>query len=208
MIGSGIFKKSAVMAGHLHSPGWLLLTWVLAGAITCAGALSNAEVAGMFPRAGGQYVYFRKAYNDFVAFLYGWAIFAVIQTGSIASIAYVFAEYLGYFVHLPRLGPELEGVSYHLFCPITVTPLAHLGLKLLTVAVIALLTGLNTLGVALGGAIQSLFTTLKVAAERRFDLFTGVEQLFGAKLGADPHAGVEERGLVEYEPNRLGVIGR
>ena len=177
MIGSGIFKKSAVMAGHLHAPGWLLATWVLAGAITCAGALSNAEVAGMFPRAGGQYVYFRKAYNDFVAFLYGWAIFAVIQTGSIASIAYVFAEYLGYFIWLPRLSPELEGLSYHLFGPITITPLAHLGLKLLTVTVIALLTGLNTLGVALGGAIQSLFTTLKVAAVGALVLVTfGVGQ--------------------------------
>ncbi len=170
MIGSGIFKKSAVMAGHLHSPGWLLATWVLAGAITCAGALSNAEVAGMFPRAGGQYVYFRKAYNDGVAFLYGWAVFAVIQSGSIASIAYVFAEYLGNllqlggFSELPRLAPHLDGLSIHLFGPVTVTPLASLGLKLLTVGTIALFTGFNILGVALGGAIQSLFTTLKVAA--------------------------------------------
>ncbi len=91
MIGSGIFKKPAVMADILHSPGLLLATWVLAGVITCFGALSNAEVAGMFPEAGGQYVFFRRIYNDFAAYLYGWAIFAVIQTGSIASIAYVFA---------------------------------------------------------------------------------------------------------------------
>ena len=183
MIGSGIFKKSAVMAGHLHSPGWLLATWVLAGAITCAGALSNAEVAGMFPRAGGQYVYFRRAYNDFIAFLYGWAIFAVIQTGSIASIAYVFAEYLGNLLQLggiytlPRLGPELDGLAYHLFGPVTVTPLANLGLKLLTVLVIGLLTGFNIVGVALGGAIQSIFTTLKVAAVGALVLVTfGVGQ--------------------------------
>ncbi len=164
MIGSGIFKKSAVMAGYLHSPGWLLATWALAGLITCSGALANAEVAGMFPAAGGQYVYFRRIYNDFVGFIYGWAVFAVIQSGSIASIAYVFAEYLGYFVDLTRFDLATPGPSIHLFGPVTMTPLSNLGLKLLTVGIIAALTGVNMLGVALGGAIASIFTTLKVLA--------------------------------------------
>lgn len=164
MIGSGIFKKSAAMAAALHSPIRLLSCWALAGLATCCGALTNAEVAGLFPEAGGQYVYFRRIYNNFMGFLYGWATFAVIQTGSIASISYVFAEYSGYFVPLPRLGPELDGWSFTLFHVITVTPLSQLGLKLFTVVVILGLTGLNILGVALGGLVQSVLTTLKVGA--------------------------------------------
>lgn len=164
MIGSGIFKKPAVMAEQLGSPTLLLLTWALAGAVTCFGALSNAEVAGVFPEAGGQYVYFRRIYNDFVGYLYGWSVFAVIQTGSIASIAYVFAEYTSYFVPLPRLSAELEGLSLSLGGVITIAPLAHLGLKLLTVGTILGLTAVNIAGVAFGGAVQAVLTTLKVAA--------------------------------------------
>lgn len=81
VVGSGIFKKPAIMAMHLGSPELMLFIWVLAGVITLFGALSNAEVAGMITDTGGQYIYFEKMYGPFVAWLYGWAIFAVIQTG-------------------------------------------------------------------------------------------------------------------------------
>jgi len=103
MIGSGIFRKPATMAGQLGSPEFLILIWVVAGLITFIGALVNAEVAGMIDATGGQYVYFRKMYGDGLAFFYGWSVFSVIQTGSQAAIAYVFAEYLGYFFIFPQL---------------------------------------------------------------------------------------------------------
>lgn len=164
MVGSGIFKKPALMAGQLGSPGLLVLVWLMAGLVTCFGALANAEVAGMITAVGGQYVFFRRIYNEFVGFLYGWAIFAVIQTGSIASIAYVGADYLRYFVKLPHLGPELEQLRISLLGIITITPLADLGPKLVTAGTVLLLTGVNILGVVLGGTVQNIFTTLKLVA--------------------------------------------
>jgi APA family basic amino acid/polyamine antiporter len=164
MVGSGIFKKPALMAGQLGSPGLLVLVWLMAGLVTCFGALANAEVAGMITAVGGQYVFFRRIYNEFVGFLYGWAIFAVIQTGSIASISYVGADYLRYFVKLPHLGPELEQVKISLLGIITITPLADLGTKLVTAGTVLLLTGVNILGVVLGGTVQNIFTTLKLVA--------------------------------------------
>src|SRR6266542_4258697 len=84
MIGSGIFKKSATMSADLGAPGIMLLVWLVAGLVSLIGALSNAEVAGILPRAGGQYVYFREMYGKFTAYIYGWSTFSVIQTGSIA----------------------------------------------------------------------------------------------------------------------------
>jgi len=114
MIGSGIFKKSASMSGELGAPGIILAIWLIAGIISLIGALTNAEVAGILPRAGGQYVYFREMYGNFTAYLYGWAIFAVIQTGSIASIAYVFSGYFEYFFPTPHLSPEWEAWGFSL----------------------------------------------------------------------------------------------
>jgi APA family basic amino acid/polyamine antiporter len=93
MIGSGIFRNPSAMAEFVHSPHLLLMVWVVAGVVTLFGALTNAEVAGLIPVTGGQYQYFRVMYGEFVAFLYGWALFVVIQCGSIASITFVFAEY-------------------------------------------------------------------------------------------------------------------
>src|SRR5688572_7773624 len=92
VIGSGIFRKPGVMMNELGSPMLLLGVWVLAGAINYLGILSNAEVSGMIPETGGQYVYFYRMYGPFVAYLYGWAAFVVIQTGSISALAYVFAR--------------------------------------------------------------------------------------------------------------------
>uniref|UniRef100_UPI0038D05E49 amino acid permease n=1 Tax=Hafnia paralvei TaxID=546367 RepID=UPI0038D05E49 len=95
--------KPALMASQLQSPLLLLSVWIVAGIITLFGALSNAEVAAMFPETGGQYVFFQKMYGNRFAFLYGWAAFAVFNTAGNASIAYVFSQYTNYFIALPRL---------------------------------------------------------------------------------------------------------
>src|SRR5688572_27223874 len=108
IIGSAIFMKPALMASQLGSPELLVAVWFIAGIITLFGALSNAEVAAMMPETGGQYVFFQRMYGDFVAFMYGWAAFAVFNTAGVASIAYVLGTYVEYFVHLPRFSPEVE----------------------------------------------------------------------------------------------------
>src|SRR6266550_6016422 len=109
VIGSGIFRKPGVMASQIGSPELLLGVWLLAGIITLFGALTNAEVASVIPETGGQYIYFDRMYGPFTAYLYGWAVFAVIQTGSIAAVAYVFAEYATQFVRLPEFSSSLAG---------------------------------------------------------------------------------------------------
>src|SRR5690606_7180907 len=98
MIGSGIFIVSAEIARNVGGAGTLLLMWVLAGVVTLIAALSYGELSGMFPKAGGQYVYLREAYNPFVAFLFGWTQFGVIQTGTIAAVAVAFAKFTAYLV--------------------------------------------------------------------------------------------------------------
>src|SRR5438046_9741827 len=95
MIGSGIFIVSAEMSRQIGSPGWLLVAWAVAGALTIAGALSYGELAGMMPQAGGMYVYLREAYGPLWGFLYGWTLFTVIQTRTIAAVAVAFARFLG-----------------------------------------------------------------------------------------------------------------
>lgn len=165
VIGSGIFKKPALMAEQLGSPELMLAVWVVAGIVTLFGALTNAEIAGMITATGGQYVFFDKMYGKFVAYLYGWAIFAVIQTGSIASITYVFAEYTEYFFVLPRLDPILEqGVVLHIPFIGNLYPLDNIGVKSLTIFVIVFLSTVNYFGARYGGHVSATFTTLKVAA--------------------------------------------
>src|SRR5213592_679542 len=99
VIGSGIFRKPGVMAAQVGSPEVLLGVWLVAGIISLLGTLSNAELASMMPETGGQYLYLQRAYGPFVAYLYGWALFAVIQSGSIAALCYVFAEYAARFAN-------------------------------------------------------------------------------------------------------------
>jgi APA family basic amino acid/polyamine antiporter len=156
MIGSGIFATSVAIAQDVGSAGWLLVVWGLAGFMTIIGALSYAELAAMMPFAGGQYVYLREQYNPLCGFLYGWTCFLVIQTGSIAAVAVVFASYLGVLV------PEL-GTNYILLG----SPDSRFALssgKLVAVVVIVFLTGLNCRGVQEGKIVQNIFTVAKTLA--------------------------------------------
>lgn len=164
VIGSGIFRKSGVMMTEVGTPGLLLTVWLLAGVITLFGALTNAEISGMIPETGGQYVFFERMYGPFVAFLYGWAAFIVIQTGSIAALAFVFAEYATKFVALPELfGHAAAAWSFHLPLIGDIAPLKDSGVKALAIAVVVLLTFVNYAGVRFGGVVQNICTIAKLA---------------------------------------------
>jgi APA family basic amino acid/polyamine antiporter len=164
MIGSGIFRKPATMASQLMSPELLLIVWLVAGIITFIGALCNAEVAGMIDATGGQYVYFQKMYGDFLAYLYGWSVFAVIQTGAGAAIAYVFGEYLGYFIQYPELPESFRNFSFYIPIVGNIFPFAEFGAKAAAILCIIFLTGINYVGVIFGGAVQSFVTFVKIAS--------------------------------------------
>ncbi|CAM3760973.1 amino acid permease [Pontibacter korlensis] len=134
IIGSGVYKKVAPMAAELQSPGWVLICWILGGIITLFGALSNAEVAGLLADTGGEYAYYKKIYNRFFAFIFGWSLFTVIQTAAISSLAYVFAQSLHSILPLPQLATALAdfsigGVFY---------PFADLSVKLTAITLIVL----------------------------------------------------------------------
>jgi len=157
MIGSGIFIVAAEISRQTGSPGGLLLTWVLTGLLTVSAALCYGELAAMFPHAGGQYVYLREAYSPLWGFLYGWTLFLVIQTGTIAAVAIGFAKYLG--VLFPAISPESWIIH-----PINLGSRYAISLsmqQLVAVLMIALITILNTQGVRLGKLIQNVFTSAK-----------------------------------------------
>jgi APA family basic amino acid/polyamine antiporter len=164
VIGSGIFRKPGIMASQVGSPEILLGVWVLAGMLTLFGALTNAEIASMIPETGGQYVYFERMYGPFFAFLYGWAVFIVMQSGSIAAVAYVFAEYSGHFVPLPELAPALANWSFHVWFIGDIAPFKEFGTRGLAAVLILLLTAVNYVGVKFGGILQNIFTVAKVTA--------------------------------------------
>jgi APA family basic amino acid/polyamine antiporter len=158
MIGSGIFIVAAEISRLTGSPGGLLLTWVLSGLLTIAAALSFGELAALFPHAGGQYVYLREAYSPLWGFLYGWTLFLVIQTGTIAAVAIGFARYLG--VLFPAISPQTWVVR-----PINLGSSFAISLsvqQLVGVLMIMFLTFLNTRGVKLGKWIQNIFTSAKM----------------------------------------------
>src|ERR1051326_877705 len=129
VIGSGIFRKPGVMAAQVGSPELLLAVWLLAGLVSLLGTLSNAELASMMPRTGGQYVFLERDYGPFVAFLYGWALLVFIQSGSIAALAYVFAEYTTRLVVLPEVPAALASFSFHLPLIGDIAPLKDFGVK-------------------------------------------------------------------------------
>src|SRR5438093_8935588 len=160
MIGSGIFLVSAEMARTLGSAGWLLAAWALTGVLTVVGALSYGELAAMMPRAGGQYVYLREAFSPLWGFLYGWTLFLVIQTGTIAAVSVGFARYFGALV--PWIADD-----HYLVPPIHLSTGYALSLsttQLVGIALIALLTWTNTRGLEYGRIIQNIFTTAKTGA--------------------------------------------
>lgn len=154
MIGSGIFIVSADMARQLGGAGWLLTAWALTGVLTVIAALSYGELAAMMPRAGGQYVYLREAYGPLAGFLYGWTLFLVIQTGTIAAVAVAFAKFLG--VLLPGLSEThvLAAAGRFRLTPAT----------LVAIGVLILLTWSNCTGLRTGKIVQNIFTTAKIAA--------------------------------------------
>jgi APA family basic amino acid/polyamine antiporter len=158
MIGSGIFIVAADISRQTGSSGGLLLTWILTGFLTIAAALSYGELAALFPHAGGQYVYLREAYSPLWGFLYGWTLFLVIQTGTIAAVAVGFARYLG--VIFPAISP-----STWIIAPLNFSSGYAISLsvqQLVAVLMIIFLTFLNTRGVKLGKWIQNVFTSAKM----------------------------------------------
>jgi APA family basic amino acid/polyamine antiporter len=164
MIGSGIFRKPATMAGQLLSPELLLIVWIAAGIITFIGALANAEVAGMIDETGGQYIYFKEMYGKTFAYFYGWSGFSVIHSGSQAAIAYVFAEYLGYFFKYPSLPDSITQLSIWLPFIGNIFPFAQFGTKAVAILCLLFLTGVNYVGVVFGGVVQTIITIIKIAS--------------------------------------------
>jgi len=164
VIGSGIFRKPGVMAAEVGSPEVLLGVWLLAGIITLFGALTNAEIASAIPETGGQYVFFDRIYGPFVAFLYGWGVFVVIQTGSIAAVCYVFAEHAAQFIPFPDLPEATTALTLRMPFVGDITPLKDFSVKYVASGVIVALTIVNYLSVKFGGLVQNIVTLAKVAA--------------------------------------------
>src|ERR1044071_2283531 len=160
MIGSGIFIVSGGISKQVGSPGWLLVVWIVTGLLTVVGALSYGELAAMMPKAGGQYVYLREAFSPMWGFLYGWTLFLVIQTGTIAAVAVGFARYLG--ILIPAIGEEKYLIApKHLFGSYAISLSTA---QVVAVLMIVLLTFMNTQGLKLGKLVQNSFTTAKLAA--------------------------------------------
>ncbi|RPI07049.1 MAG: amino acid permease [Ignavibacteriae bacterium] len=154
MIGSGIFIVSADIGRTVGAPGVLLLVWVITGFMTVIAALSYGELAGMMPHVGGQYAYLREAYNPFIAFLYGWTLFLVIQTGTIAAVAVAFAKFTG--VLLPWFSEQhilFSAGTYHISAA-----------QILAIVSVLILTFVNTRGLQEGKIVQNVFTIAKIAA--------------------------------------------
>ena len=160
MIGSGIFIVSADISRLVGSPAWLLAAWLVTGVLTLAAALSYGELAAMMPRAGGQYIYLREAFSPLWGFLYGWTLFLVIQTGTIAAVGVAFARFLG--VLWPAVAED-----HYLIAPLHLSTGYALSLstaQLIAIALIALLTWTNTRGIDYGRIIQNVFTVAKTGA--------------------------------------------
>lgn len=152
MIGSGIFIVSADITRNVGSAGWLIAIWIITGFMTLTAALSYGELSGMFPKAGGQYVYLKEAYNKLIAFLYGWSFFAVIQTGTIAAVGVAFSKFTAYLI--PAFSED--NILFHVgFLKISAA-------QLMSIFIIVLLTYINTKGVKSGKIIQTTFTLTKL----------------------------------------------
>jgi len=163
MIGSGVFIVAADMGRQLQSPGLFFLTWIVSGLMTVVAAVSYGELAGMMPQAGGQYIYLREAFGPLFGFLYGWTLFLVIQTGTVAAVAVAFGKFLGVFapwVSAKTLLLDLGTVSVF-GRPIALTFSSQ---QLIAILVVFFLSVLNIFGLRVGAGVQNVFTVLKVAA--------------------------------------------
>ncbi|HVT87168.1 MAG TPA: amino acid permease [Chitinophagaceae bacterium] len=169
MIGSGIFIVSADITRTVGSAGWLIAVWLITGFMTIVAAVSYGELSGMFPKAGGQYVYLKEAYNPFTGFLYGWSFFAVIQTATIAAVGVAFSKFAGYFI--PALELKDENILFH-FGFFNLYPA-----QLVSIGLIIFLTYVNTKGINGGKTIQTTFTIVKLLS-----LFGLI--IFGFLIGA------------------------
>ncbi len=154
MIGSGIFIVSADISRNVGSAGWLITVWLLTGFMTISAAVSYGELSGMFPKAGGQYVYLKEAFSPLIAFLYGWSLFAVIQTGTIAAVGVAFSKFMAYLV--PAVSEDLVLLNLGI---LKISPA-----QCVSILVITLLTFINTRGVQGGKMIQSTFTIIKLVS--------------------------------------------
>ena len=154
MIGSGIFIVSADIMRNVGSAGWLVMVWLITGFMTLTAALSYGELSAMFPKAGGQYVYLKESYNPLLGFLYGWSFFSVIQTGTIAAVGVAFSKFAGYF--FPGLEMNDANILFQLEF-LKVYPA-----QMVSIAIIVLLTFINTKGVQGGKLIQTTFTVTKL----------------------------------------------
>jgi len=196
MIGSGIFLVTADMARLLGSAGWVLVAWAITAVLTLAAALTYGELAAMMPQAGGQYVYLREAFSPLAGFLYGWTLFTVIQTGTVAAVTVGFARHVGLF--LPWIAEDRWIVP-----PVHLS--AHYALSLstaqaLAIAVVALITWMHTRGIALGRIVQDVFTTAKIGillALLGLGLLLGRH---GAGIAENFGRAWEQRGLVPVSP--------
>ncbi len=163
MIGSGIFIVSAEILREVHAPGLLLVVWAVSGAVTLMGALTYGELAAMFPNAGGNYIYLREGISPLFGYLYGWTLFVVIQTGTIAAVAVAFARFTAVF--WPGLSPDVFlGSTLHLPRPLGDVTVGLSPQRLLAVASVALLTWINVRGVRTAAIIQTSLTAVKTGA--------------------------------------------
>ena len=178
------------MAAELHSSVWILLAWIVGGIITLFGALSNAEVAGLLADTGGDFVYFKKIYNRFFAFIYGWSLFTVIQTATISSLAYVFAQSLNSIVPIPEVFPSLQ----HFSIGGVFFPFQDFGVKLTAIVLILLLTGLNITGLKSGAGASKAILLM---------VFTGllVIVIFGLS-----HVGVKPANFMDVSDLTRGTV--
>ena len=160
MVGSGIFIVPAEMARLIASPGWLLVAWVVTGVLTVTAGLTYGELAAMMPEAGGMYVYLREAFSPLIGFLYGWTLWTVIQTGTIAAVAIAFARFAG--VLMPSIAD-----NHYLIAPVHVFGNYFVSLsttQLLAISIVVLLTFANSLGLNYGRILQNVFTVAKIGA--------------------------------------------
>ncbi len=156
IIGSGVYKKVAPMADQLQSPGWVLAAWIVAGIITLMGALSNAEVAGLLADTGGDYAYYKKIYNRFLAFMFGWSMFVVVQTAAISSLSYVFSQSFHAMVPIPPMLESMKDVNlWGVFYPFQ-----DFSIKITAVVLIVILTLINTRAIKSSAQLSNILLWL------------------------------------------------